>query len=45
MFPNEETSLSHNLTVDDASATLRVTTDKAFLGYAKLYRDMAELRD
>ena len=60
MEPNEETSLSHDLTVDDASLTLRLTADcfersaaataekekrEAVLEYAKLYRDMAELRD
>ena len=59
MFANEET-LSHDLTVDEASSTLRVTADlfersaaatadkeerEALLHYAKLYRDMAELRD
>jgi hypothetical protein len=59
MFPNEET-FSHDLTVDDASLTLRMTADlfeksaavttnnekrKALLDCAKLYRDMAELRD
>ena len=59
MFPNEET-LSHDLTVDDASSMLRVTADlfersaaatadkekrEALLDYAKLYREMAELRD
>jgi hypothetical protein len=60
MFPNEETSSSHDLTVDEASSTLRATAylfeksaagtgDKekreALLDYAKLYREMAELRD
>jgi hypothetical protein len=59
MFPNEETC-SHDLMVDDASLTLRVTADlfqrsaaatddkekrEALLEYAKLYREMAELRD
>ena len=60
MFPNEETSKSHDLTLDDASSTLRVTADlfersaaatsdkekrEALLDYAKLHREMAELRD
>ena len=27
MFPNEETTLSHDLTDDDASSTLRATAD------------------
>jgi hypothetical protein len=60
MLPNEEKLLSHDLTVDDASTTLRVTADlfersaaatadkekrEALLDYAKLYREMAELRD
>jgi hypothetical protein len=59
MLPNEET-LSHDLTVDDASSMLRMTADlfersaaaaadkerrEALLDYAKLYREMAELRD
>jgi len=60
MFPNEETSKSHDLTLDDASSTLRVTAEllqrsavvtsdkekrEALLEYAKLYREMVELRD
>ena len=59
MLPNEET-LSHALTADDASSTLRVTADlfersaaatadkakrEALPDYAKLYREMAELRN
>jgi hypothetical protein len=59
MFPNENT-VSHDLTVDEASSTLRVTavlfergaaatSDKekreVLLDYAKLYREIAELRD
>jgi len=59
MFPNEET-FSHDLTVDEASLTLRLTADcfersaaatgdkekrEELLEYAKLYREMAELRD
>ena len=59
MFPNEETSKSHDLTLDDASSTLRVTAEllqrsavvtsdkekrEALLDYAKLYREMADLR-
>jgi hypothetical protein len=59
MFPNEET-MSHDLTVDEASSTLRLTADlfeksaaatsdkenrEALLDHAKLYRDMAHLRD
>jgi len=59
MFLNEET-FSHDLTVDEASLTLRSTADcfersavatadkekrEELLEYAKLYREMAELRD
>lgn len=59
MFLHKE-MLSHDLTVDDTSSTLRVTAipferspaataDKgkrdALLDYAKLYCEMAELRD